>query len=366
MIHRLGTAAIAAAAILALVGCSNPAGSSSSTKSTTSTSSYSGSTVPTKVSVKTPKSLNSSTSTTANVVKARGGVSSAQSEGYNEITSMTGMMKSMMPMAVMFGMIVDQAINNNGITPGTDKTTSTTVTFTQEMYNAMAAQVPSDDTTSASGEIGSTMTLSEVNYYAKGTGATPNSVKIAVDMSSAGSGTGGTSTNPTITYSWSDDKKSVKIVMDMSGMTMTIAYDDTDQSGAFKMDDGQGDTFQMSLDPDSTSSTNGASANLTVSTSSMGTFSIYGYADDNGGIVTTTITPATNSGMSTMYWEEGFDNTGTLVYQASSSTDTAALASATASYTSTSTTLTETSCKSAYSTKASAATTITCGATSLL
>ncbi|NNM67303.1 MAG: hypothetical protein HKM06_04740 [Spirochaetales bacterium] len=167
------------------------------------------------------------------------------------------------------------------------------------------------------------------------------------------------SSTQTITYKWSTDRTKVLMSMTMSGTTLEIAYDSTDGSGAFKVTDSSNDVFTMSLVPDPNSTTDGASISSSITVSGAGTYAVYGYADNNGGIVYTTITPSTGSAA---YWEEGFDSTGTLVFQNSFSGGFSG--TATDSYNTSA--ANETASKTTYGTNASSASSLTTGASSLL
>ena len=253
----------------------------------------------------------------------------------------------MVPVTVMFGVLADAVISQNGLTAGSYANKS--VTFTQAMFNAIANQVPASELSNVKSAIGQSETLSAITYSTSGSGSLPNSVSI-------------TTSGQTVTYKWSSDRKNVQISMTLvsnsTTYNLTVAYDGTDGSGAFKLSDGT-NTFQLSLAPNASSTADGASVSLTASLGTTESYSIYGYADDSGGITYSTITPTTVS------WEEGFDGTGTLVFQVTASS-ISTLAAATDSYSSSSAAITEATCKSSYGTKASAASSLSAGATALL
>jgi hypothetical protein len=220
------------------------------------------------------------------------------------------------------------------------------------MANAINAQLPAANQIPAS-DVGQTQTLTDVNYAATGTGTLQNQVTITTTL-----GSGTSATTQTIIYKWSTDRTKVLMSMAMSGITLEVSYDSTDGSGGFKVNDSSIGVFTMSMVPDASSTTGGVSLTSTI-TVSAGSYSVYGYADNNGGIVYTTVTPTGGSGA---YWEEGFDNTGTLVFQNTftggfSGTSTDAYNTSAAN---------ETASKTTYGTNASSASSLTTGASSLL
>lgn len=335
------------AALMALTGCQ----SGTSPGGNTTPATYTNQVLPATLSVKVPESLLLSTTAGKSFGSAKSAASKGsgiQSAGYSMVQEMTGMMQSLVPATVMMGVIVDAVISQNNLAPGTYKNQS--VTLTQAMYNTIAAQLPAEETASAEHAIGQTVTISAVTYSIGGSGSLPNSASVTLNS--------GTTSSEKINYKWSSDRKSVQMSIPADSMTLTIAYDGNDGSGAFGLVMTGLGSFQMSLAPDSTSKADGASVSMTE-TGSENTYSVYGYADDNGGIVNTAIGSTT----STWYWEEGFDGTGTLIFQADS---TSSLTAVVDSYVSTSAAMTESACKTAYGSKASAASSFSGGATSLL
>jgi hypothetical protein len=219
---------------------------------------------------------------------------------------MTSAMQSLVPVLDCYGILADAVISQNNLSPGTYS--SKTVTLTQGMYNAIVAQLPASETPSSS-LIGTSQTLSNIIYSTTGPAPFANSVKFTIVS-------GSSSESPT--YSWSTDRTKLKMAIPIQEWeTLTITYDSATKSCAFQIV-AENDTYTMAIEIDPSSTTHGVYVNLTsVTTPSVFSYALSGYADDNGGLVATTYTYNSLNN----YYIEGFDGTGTLTFAEVSSDD---------------------------------------------
>jgi hypothetical protein len=310
--------------ILALSACTSPTSSPSSSSGTT----YTNSVLPSTLTITLPASLagttTAGTTTTASLSRiqslkpfATTGSSSTYyitAGGYYQIKLMTGLMQSLVPVLDCEGILIDAVISQNNLSPGTYS--SKTVTLTQGMYNAIAAQLPSSEAPSST-LIGTSQRLNNITYKTAGSGTFANSVQFTI------SDTSGSSESPT--YSWSNDRTKLKMAIPVqNGTTLTITYDSATKSSAFQIVSGTM-TYTMAIEIDSSSTTHGVYVNLASGSTSSGySYSLSGYADDNGGLVKTTVDYTTDSTGTFLYgsYIEGFDGTGTLTYAVASSDGT--------------------------------------------
>ncbi|NNM54359.1 MAG: hypothetical protein HKM05_06505 [Spirochaetales bacterium] len=321
---------------LVFSSCSQPTSSTSSTTTsvtptptptpTPTTTVYKNQVLPNTSTVKLPTSLTSS-STAASLAGARTTTVAAQSEGYQQIKNMTGLMSTIQPVLLMFESVVDAAISQNNLKPGTD-TKNVVVTPTQAMINALAEQLPASDSTSnEAGMVGQPITINDFNYLATNSAASlPNSAVITVTQPATSTAA---ASSMSMTFSWST--QAIKMSMTMSGTTLELVADGADNSTSFKVSmpdqtvTGNTDSMQMSVVPDPKSTLNGvfASMSFNIAGTDTATYGIYGYADNNGGVTNTSITMTPSGGTATnYYWQEGFDGTGNVVFQ-DTYTDTA-------------------------------------------
>lgn len=294
-------------AALILFSCSNPAASSSSSSSTT----YQNSVLPSNLMVKLPASLSSSSSSGSAMARSTSGSgsSSTQSAGYALIKSELSSMGSMEGAVGEFGFVVDAAISQNNLSPGVHANVN--VTLTQAIYNAMAAQLPASELPPTA-DIGQTETIPSLDYETNGTGTLADSAVFSITSSG---------TTLTMTYKWNTARNQILMEIQSSGMTVKIADDATDNSGAFYLSDGSTNTYSMEVKEDPNSTAEGVWVD--ISSTDSGSYTISGYGDNNGGMVDTTMTPSTSGTTTTYYYEEGFDGSGNLLLQRYSYTNPA-------------------------------------------
>lgn len=304
---------------LLLYSCSSPLGGSSTGSGSSST--YTNQVLPTSLIMPVPSSLASgagTTSSSSTPAFARSTTYSSSSGGYAMMKTAVSSMESMGQSFVLFGFIIDAIITQNSLSPGTYA--SENVTLTQALYNAINAQLPTSDQIPSS-EIGQTQSVSNVVYSTSGSSPLQDSVSI-------------TESGTTMTYAWSTDRTKLKITATATGtagQSFTYSFDTATMSAAFIFDDTTaGVSFKMAMKDSSTSSTSAAYVYMTgtqTSTSGNTSFAVWGYADSNGGLMESQF----SASGSYFYYEEGFDNTGTLLYAAVASTSSSTAPSSSSS-----------------------------------
>ncbi len=319
--------ALAVGLALVFASCSQPTSSSStsstSTTGTTTTNSttYTNTVLPSTLSVKLPTSLTTTGGTTSDIAPSRavsastGTTTSGYSYlagGYYQIKNMAKLTSTITPVMFMMGIVVDAMITQNKLTASTTVHPTESVTMTQGMLDAINAYLPASEQISASGTVGTSASLTNVTYA-----SVPNSTLNSNFSGTMGSG----NSSMTLTYQWSTDRSKVLMELTSGSTTMEITYDATSKSSAVEFKDGTGNVFKMDVQADASSTVNGVFAKMSFTLSTGGSYSIYGYADDKGGLTMSTITTTNVS----YYDEEGFDNTGTLQYAAYSATSASTL-----------------------------------------
>jgi hypothetical protein len=299
-------------AILALVisGCKS---SSSDSDSDGEDGIYSNKILPANLVIKLPASLGAAADESLSIHASRSsssGISFASvyssfSAGYFQVQCAVSMMKDMGPQLVLFGIIVDAVISQNNL--GAGSYASEKVTLTQGMYDAIAAQLPASERPDKS-YIGSSITLTNIVYSKSGSGDFQNSFTFSISE-------GGEAFSPK--YEWSSDRTKLRMSVTSSGdYAFAITYDTSTNSCAFQIVGG-GSTYELAVQSDSANAAkNGVCVYESCTGSYSGsdyTYAIYGYADDDGGLV---LTNYTNTPGGSIYYKEGFGPTGGLLYAA--------------------------------------------------
>jgi hypothetical protein len=237
---------------------------------------------------------------------------SETSGGYYMVKSAVTLMSDMAPVLVISGIEIDAIISQNSLKAGTYPTEK--ITLTEPMYNAIVALLPA--LTVDKSLIGTSETLTDVKYATNGTSLFQNSLTFTATDTTDSS----TYTN---TFEWSADRTKLRMSQtnSVSRSTFIMTYDSVTNSSAFKIDMIVC-TYQLAIQKDASSLNNGVFVyeSVTMTTTSDTSYSIYGYADDNGGLVQSTLAYTIGSVISN-YYKEGFNANGILVYAAWSVTD---------------------------------------------
>ncbi len=287
--------------------------SSSSISSSSSSSSSSSDTLnklPSKFTLKTPKSLSNS----GGAMKTR----SPGSSGYDKVNGLVQQIEMQKSQVSMMFIVVDEIIKDytTSNVPHASFTLPPSDTLKTKINEFLAelgiTGVPPMESFPIGSHIYDTTTDAPYNYYYREEG----------NMG-------------TLLIKWSEDKKAVLVsqsmnMPDMGDMDMIFTYDDTKKvaklvsKGSFTVPENT-DTFtnisDLSFAKDANSTKNGAFISFTMSFSDAinGTVksSIEGYADDDGGYLSESYTfPNLNGIPDTMYYREAFDKDGTQTYYA--------------------------------------------------
>lgn len=303
--------------ISGLLSCHMDSPSAFMPKNTGSSGTYNNRLLPSVLMVKIPASLSVSSSdgTIADESSEKcvqpGHSYSYRSGGYHKIKRMVTLMEDSVTTLEIYGILSDAVISQNTLQPGTYENES--ITLTQELYDSITAQLPArmapPDTM-----IGEVVTIPSLAYEADNSGTLVNSICISLNPKKI------------LTYAWSADRTKLRMSINDNcrDITLVITYDSSTGSSAFNIADSCGDNLLMAIEHDSTSAANGVFARLSMVWAEEASYSVTGYADDNGGLVVTENTfPVifNNTAVSvTFYFKEGFDGKGYLLL-AETSTD---------------------------------------------
>jgi hypothetical protein len=234
--------------------------------------------------------------------------------GYYMIKSEVAWLGLFAPTLEAYAILADAAISQNDLAPSPTPYEDLSVTFTQEMYDAIAASLPAWMIPPASLVVGKAVIIPSLTYQTDGEAPLPNSIIV-------GSGAG-----LNFDYAWSSDKTKLRmrsscVMGPNSGTVAAVATDTEAKATAAKVTDSINDSLQFAIRRDSTSSANGVFVRSDCGFSNNSEFRLWGYADDDGGLVTTERTRApiaTETASASKYIEEGFGTRGALLYAATS------------------------------------------------
>jgi hypothetical protein len=222
---------------------------------------------------------------------------------------------SYVPTLEAYAIIADAVISQNNLTPSTTAYTNESVTFTQAMYIAIAALLPSWQTPPASLVVGKKVTIPSLVYTTSSSAALANSICLALNG------------RWTLTYSWSADQTELKMALaDASDtantVTLEVATNTTAKSTAFQILDTLENKLLLAVQRDSASTASGVFVSVDLGYAAGFAYQLWGYADNSGGLVTTEMTkPTTSTPETSKYIEEGFDGKGKLLFAETSTDD---------------------------------------------
>jgi len=316
--RRLSFCLFLVIATMALLTCSTP---TTSTSDSQSSSFYTDSVLPSSFIIRIPVSLaaiatastDSSSATAIPSTRTAKSTTSPSSSyaltsgGYFQIKAMTMLTNSFISLFELYGVIIDAVISQNKLPPGTYATEN--VTLTQAMYNTIASQLPESEVPPTS-IIGAQEALNDLVYSTSNPNTFVNSVQIILTSAA----------NPmTMIYAWTADRTKLKMTLQESSQnsSLVITYDSSSQSSAIQ-NAMSGSTMRMAIKSDSASTAHGVYAEMSFIDGGS-TYSVSGYADDNGGLVKTVFD--IGSDYYSSYFFEGFDSTGNLLLAETSSDD---------------------------------------------
>jgi hypothetical protein len=234
--------------------------------------------------------------------------------GYYMIKSEVAWLGLFAPTLETYAILADAAISQNHLSPSPTPYTDLSVTFTQEMYDAVSALLPAWMLPPASLVVGKAVTIPSLTYSTDGEAPLSNSIVV-------GSGVG-----LNLDYAWSSDKtklrmRSTCVMGPYSGIVVAVATNTEAKATALNVADSFNDSLRFAILADSSSSAKGVFVRADCGFSNKSEFLMWGYADDDGGLVTTerTRAPIDPEATSTSkYVEEGFGTKGALLYAATS------------------------------------------------
>jgi len=304
---RLLVSLIAFIFSITLFGCGSSSSSDNSTTDNTNTGTEASTKyVPTKLGIDVPNAIQgnkSSVSAIGQLIRTFKTTTGQQSQAAIAIKGYTEAMTSLEMMAGFFAIVGDAIIQQNpGIENAGDKLVS--ITLTQTMVDDVKKILGGNDAIDVSDLqecVGQTATLS-VNYQTGKSGTYAYYLKV-VDKDDDGS-------LETTTIEWNTERTKAKVTLDEPGDGETnhveFTYDDTDKKMTLAL---KSDSIEFTI----SLQTKDSGAMVLCTFNNLGTepstFTLQGYADNNGGYMKGTFTQGTNIAK----WDESFDADGLII-----------------------------------------------------
>jgi len=272
-------------AIMIFSACDTGSSSSGSTSTSDVPDTYTMSVLPSKFALDIPASITGSSTPSAASYDARAVSARAvgdQSQGCQTLKGFTQVFSGFSPISAMMAILADGAVSQNKALLSDGLQHTVTVTFTQEMVDAMSSVMGGGtvDASDMSQAIGQPMTLT-VTYSINNEVPYTNKVIMSMD------GGGATQTS---TIEWNVAKTESRLTM-VSGAdgAIVFSYDDTAKLMSLDFSNSSMGTIEMSLQ---TQAAGGVLIYCMMVDTTGNAFRLEGYADDLGGYVKQTMTAA--------------------------------------------------------------------------
>lgn len=292
---RSGFASVSLSVLL-LVSCGSGSSSSNSAGNAV---------LPDRLAVKIPASLGTISGAASFKSISKMGTSPTQlgAQSYSLMNGQIFTMKMMVGGMSLYGAILDAVISQNSVTPSAAAVTGKKLTITQDLYDKIAASADKMgcDTSDIAPPVNTEI---DVPSFVYNTAAAPYSYSVTMTYDEEGE-------QCTDEFYWSSNGASVKMKSSSSleGTTI-ITYDDSLKASAFVMTSVDGTSgMSLTMRENSESTAHGVYISFNM-TSGSNTYSVTGYADDNGGNLKAIISSGTGLSKVTIEGSCDFDAAG--------------------------------------------------------